>query len=60
MRSPDSRLMKANGLQLNDFLKSLFRETAQQLKGSERRQFMAQVVKELGVGGQTLGLAHFW
>lgn len=46
--------MKADGLQLNDFLKSLFRETAQQLKGSERRQFMAKVVKELGVGGQTL------
>ena len=46
--------MKAGGLQLNDFLKSLFRETAQQLKGSKRRQFMAKVVKELGVGGQTL------
>ena len=46
--------MKASGLQLNDFLKSIFRETAQQLKGSQRRQFMAKVVKELGVGGQTL------
>jgi len=29
------------------------KETAQQLKGSERRQFIAKVVKELGVGGQT-------
>ncbi|NBD15205.1 MAG: hypothetical protein GVY04_03385 [Cyanobacteria bacterium] len=29
------------------------KETAQQLKGSERRQLMAKIVKELGVGGQT-------
>ena len=48
-----SRLMEVGTLQLTDSLKLLFRETAQQLKGSQRRQFMAKVVKELGVGGQT-------
>ena len=35
-------------------LKSLLIETAKKLKGSDRRQFMAQIVKELGVGGQSL------
>lgn len=39
-------------LQLTDSLKKLFRDTASQLKGTERRQFMAQVVQELGSGGQ--------
>ncbi len=28
-------------------------KTAQKLKGSDRRQFMAEVVKTLGIGGQT-------
>ena len=45
--------MEAGTIQLTDSLKSLFRETAQQLKGSKRRQFMAKIVKGLGVGGQT-------
>lgn len=45
--------MNADGIELTDSLKSLFQKTAQQLKGSERRQFRAKVVKELGVGGQT-------
>jgi hypothetical protein len=45
--------MATGRIQLTDDLKSIFRETAQQLKGSERRQFMAKVVKGLGVGGQT-------
>jgi len=45
--------MEAGTIQLTNSLKSLFRETAQQLKGSQRRQFMAKVVKELGMGGQT-------
>jgi len=45
--------MKANPIELTDSLKSLLKETVQQLKGSERRQFMAKIVKELGVGGQT-------
>ena len=39
-------------MELTDELKSLFVETAQMLKGSERRIFMAQVVKRLGKGGQ--------
>ena len=45
--------MEAGTIQLTDSLKSLFRETAQQLKGSKRRQFMAKIVKGLGVGGQS-------
>ena len=40
--------------QLTDSLKSLYIKTAQKLKGSDRRQFMAEVVKGLGIGGQTL------
>ena len=36
---------------LSDTLKALFRDTAEHLKGSERRQFMARVVQELGKGG---------
>ena len=40
--------------QLTDSLKSLYIKTAQKLKGSERRQFMAEVVKGLGIGGQSL------
>lgn len=35
-------------------LKSLYVKTAQKLKGSDRRQFMAEVVKGFGIGGQTL------
>src|SRR5512135_1916512 len=38
-------------MELTDSLKSLFIETAQQLKGSARRIFMARVVKEWGSGG---------
>ena len=37
---------------LTDSLKTLCRETAQSLKGSARRLFMARTVKELGLGGQ--------
>ena len=37
---------------LTDELKALFRDTANRLKGHERRLFMAQVVKLLGKGGQ--------
>lgn len=47
-------MIEEGAFQLNDSLKSLFIETAQQLKGSERRQFMAKVVRGLGLGGQTL------
>ena len=39
-------------MELTDELKTLFIETAKILKGSERRIFMARVVKTLGQGGQ--------
>ncbi len=45
--------MATSTIKLTNELKSIFRETAQKLKGSERRQFMAKVVKGLGLGGQT-------
>ena len=45
--------MTSSALNLTDSLKALFVDTAQRLKGTERRQFMAQVVRELGVGGQS-------
>ena len=35
-----------------DSLKALLNATAQALKGSARRVFMARTVKELGPGGQ--------
>lgn len=41
-------------IQLTENLKSLYIKTAPKLKGSDRRQFMAEVVKGLGIGGQTL------
>ncbi len=39
-------------MELTDSLKALFIETAQTLKGSGRRVFMARTVQELGPGGQ--------
>jgi hypothetical protein len=39
-------------MELTDSLKQLFIETAQALKGSARRRFMARTVSELGRGGQ--------
>src|SRR5215472_12769748 len=39
-------------MELTDSLKTLLIETAQSLKGSARRLFMARTVKELGPGGQ--------
>lgn len=41
-------------IELTENLKSLYIKTAKKLKGSDRRQFMAEVVKSLGIGGQTL------
>ena len=41
-------------LELTDSLKALLQETAERLKGHERRRFMAQIVDEVGVGGQRL------
>ena len=42
-------------LELTDGLKVLLKETAERLKGHERRRFMAQTVEELGTGGQRQG-----
>jgi hypothetical protein len=39
-------------MELTDGLKATYIETAKQLKGSERRKFMARIVKNLGPGGQ--------
>ena len=39
-------------MELTTELKALFIETAETLKSSDRRIFMAQVVKMLGKGGQ--------
>jgi hypothetical protein len=39
-------------MELTDALKAFFIETANRLKGSERRHFMARTVQELGPGGQ--------
>lgn len=38
-------------MKLTDELKSLLIDTAKQLKGSARRQFMARTAKALGPGG---------
>ena len=40
-------------MDLTDEFKTLCIDTAQKLKGSDRRLFMAQVVKALGYGGQS-------
>lgn len=39
-------------MDLTDDLKETYIETANQLKSSERRKFMARIVKSLGYGGQ--------
>jgi len=39
-------------MELTDEFKSVFIETAKVFKGSDRRVFMARVVKALGRGGQ--------
>lgn len=41
-------------MSLTEELKVTYKETAKALKGSDRRVFMARVVKSLGVGGQSL------
>jgi hypothetical protein len=38
---------------LSDAQKKLYIKTAERLKGTDRRQFMAEVVQGLGAGGQT-------
>lgn len=41
-------------IQLSDSLRALYIKTAKKLKGSDRRQFMAEVVKGWGRGGATI------
>ena len=41
-------------IELSESLKSLYIKTAKKLKGNEKREFMAEVVKGLGIGGQNL------
>jgi hypothetical protein len=41
-------------LELTNSLKTMLIETGKNLKGHQRRRFMAQTVKELGLGGQRL------
>ena len=41
-------------MELTDSLKAVFIDTANTLKGSARRSFMARIVSELGAGGQRL------
>ena len=41
-------------MELTEALKKTYIKTAQLLKGSERRMFMAGIVKSLGYGGQSL------
>lgn len=41
-------------IELTNELKETYIETAKQLKGSDRRLFMARIVKSLGRGGQRL------
>lgn len=45
--------MSIKSLEVGEALKSLWKETAKLLQGSERRQYMAKVVSQLGHGGQT-------
>jgi hypothetical protein len=41
-------------MELTESLKGLLKATAQQLRGSARRLFMARTVRELGPGGQSV------
>ncbi|MGB3693875.1 MAG: ISAzo13 family transposase [Spirulinaceae cyanobacterium] len=41
-------------MELTDSLEKIYLETAKSLQGAARRRFMAQIVKELGVGGYSL------
>ena len=41
-------------LKLTENVKAIFKETAEKLKGSARRIFMAQIVNQLGFGGSVL------
>jgi len=41
-------------MELTESIRALFKESAQQLKGSARRMFMARTVRELGAGGPSV------
>ena len=43
-------------IELTAELKTTYIETARMLKGSERRVFMARIVRSLGHGGQSLAI----
>lgn len=45
--------MRVSSIEVTEDLKSLWKETAKLLKGSERRQYMAKVVRQLGYGGKS-------
>src|SRR4029450_2650336 len=47
-----STLSWSTTMELTDSLKALFVDTANTLKGSERRRFIARTVQQLGPGGQ--------
>ncbi len=51
--TPHARRIEAGIIQLTKALRSLFKDTAEQLSGTTRQQFMAKVVQGLGAGGQT-------
>jgi hypothetical protein len=46
-------------MELTDETKQVHSETAKALKGSERRLFIARVVKSLGAGGQRRAAREF-
>ncbi len=46
-------MAKKNSLYISTDLKSLYCNTAEKLKGSNRRQFMAELVRQWGRGGYT-------
>jgi hypothetical protein len=46
-------MTKTNSIKISGDLKLLYRNTAEKLTGSDRRQFMAQLVKQWGRGGYT-------
>jgi hypothetical protein len=48
----------SSAIQVTDDLKALYIKTAQVFRGSEKRQFMAGVVKGLGVGGQVYAVLN--
>jgi len=45
--------------EVSEDLKQTYIETAKALKGSDRRQFMARIVKSLGYGGQSYAAREF-